>query len=147
MSAARIAAAALLLGTAVAAQTPTTWIAIRANGVERGAFAPRAAPYTQGGPSVSVYLFDRRDVRAPDGKIITGFEFIGWSEGENSRVQVFTLVPRDDAPNEYLANGNRELLSRRDLASYQIAQGQTVRIAEMTRLGIEPMVLSSERRD
>ena len=45
-----------------------TWITITAADTERGAFVPRDMPYTQGGPSVGVYLVDRKDVRMPDGQ-------------------------------------------------------------------------------
>ena len=131
------------LAISAVAQRPETWITITANGIERGAFVPRPEPYSQGGPAVSVYLFDQRNVRTPDGLVITGFEFIGWTEGEATRVQVFALVPQKGAPNTYMPNGDADLLTRRDFATYRIGMDQGVAVAEMRGLGIEPMILAA----
>jgi hypothetical protein len=120
---------------------PDTFITISAGAVQRGGFIPRSTPYTQGGPAVSVYLFDRKDIRTSDGLIITGFEFIGWAEGDGTRVLVFALVPQKGAPNTYMPNGTADLLERRDFATYQILRDQGVAIAEMRDLGLEPMIL------
>jgi hypothetical protein len=90
---------------------------------------------------VSVYLFDRKDIRTSDGLIITGFEFIGWAEGDGTRVLVFALVPQKGAPNTYMPNGTADLLERRDFATYLILRDQGVAIAEMRDLGLEPMIL------
>ena len=133
------------LSTTVVAQQTQTVIGITANGIERGSFIPRDTPYTQGGPAVGVYLVDRRDVRTSDGLVVTGFEFIGWTEGDGTRVQVFALVPRKGAPNTYMPNGDPDLLERRDFASYRIRSDQGIGIEEMRSLGIEPMILSSAR--
>jgi hypothetical protein len=103
-------------------------------------------PYTQGGPSVSVYLFDNHSVRTADGQALTGFEFIGWTEGTATRVQVFALVPKEDAPNVYLPGGDPRNLMRRDFASYLLGPGQDRRIIEMGTVGVEPMVLQSVAR-
>ena len=133
------------LSTTVVAQQTQTVIGITANGIERGSFIPRDTPYTQGGPAVGVYLVDRRDIRTSDGLVVTGFEFIGWTEGDATRVQVFALVPRKGAPNTYMPNGNPDLLERRDFASYRILSDQGIGIQEMRSLGLEPMILSSRQ--
>jgi hypothetical protein len=146
--------AALIAFSAIVpdAQPANTWIVVKTFGTERASFVPREMPYFQGGPSVSVYLIDQRsrqprdNVRLQDGLIVTGFEFIGWTEGDRTRVQVFALVPSKDAPNTYMPGGKPELLQRRDFASYQISRGDSVAIDEMTALNIEPMVLSAENR-
>ena len=147
----RIAGGALIAMALVLSASSTwaqrrTWITIDAAGKERGAFVPRAVPYTQGGPSVGVYLVDRQDVRMPDGRILTGLDFIGWSEGAGTRVQVFALVPKDGIPNTYLPGGDARNLVRRDYATYRLAPGQSRPIAEMRALGIEPMVVRSVAR-
>jgi hypothetical protein len=133
----------LSLSVSAAAQQADTRISIMASGAERGTFIPRPAPYVEGGPAVSVYLYDRRNVRTTDGLIITGFEFIGWSEGDATRVMVFALVPRADAPNVYLPEGKYELLQRRQFATYLIAAEQGIPVSDMRDLAIEPMVLVS----
>lgn len=132
------------------AATPTgaqqhIWVVIEAGGHERGAFVSRSAPYTEGGPSVGVYLFDRKDVRTRDGQALTGFEFLGWTEGVGTRVQVFALVPKDGMPNTYLPDPKN--LRRRDFASYLVVAGQSQSIVEMTALGVPPMVLRTSMRD
>ena len=117
------------------------YISISAGALQRGGFIPRTTPYTEGGPAVSVFLFDQRNVRTSDGLVITGFEFIGWAEGDGTRVLVFALVPRQGAPNTYMPNGDFDLLERRDFASYGILRDQGLPVAEMRDLGIEPMIL------
>lgn len=135
----------VLLGSMVspgAAQTqPDTFVSITAGSVQRGGFIPRTAPYTQAGPAVSVYLTDQQNVRTPDGMVVTGFEFIGWADGDGTRVQVFALVPQKGAPNTYMPDGKAESLERRDFATYRILHDQGVAVAEMRDLGIEPMIL------
>jgi hypothetical protein len=142
---ARLMTVLVLVGSIVAPAAsqmqPDTFITISAGAVQRGGFIPRSTPYTQGGPAVSVYLFDRKDIRTSDGLIITGFEFIGWAEGDGTRVLVFALVPQKGAPNTYMPNGTADLLERRDFATYQILRDQGVAIAEMRDLGLEPMIL------
>jgi len=133
-------------GTLTFAQQQT-WIVIEAGGAERGGFVPKNAPYTEGGPTVGVYLFDRQNVRMPDGLALTGFEFLGWAEGTATRVQVFALVPKESVPNTYMPNGDAKNLRRRDFASYLVASGQSQAITEMTNVGIQPMVLRATLRD
>jgi hypothetical protein len=141
-----IAIALLVSGSRTWAQE-RTWITITAAGTERGGFVPRDVPYTQGGPSVGVYLFDRQDVRMPDGQALTGFDFIGWREGAATRVQVFALLPKAGMPNTYLPGGDNRNLARRDFASYLVRPDGSQPIAEMSALGIPPMVLRSVVRN
>ena len=137
----------LLLSVSSTLAQERTWIAIDAGGKERGTFVPRDVPYTQGGPSVGVYLFDRQNVRTADGQALTGFEFIGWTEGTATRIQVFALVPKDGVRNAYMPGGDSRNLVRRDFATYLLAPGESHPVAEMTVLGIEPMVLRSVVRN
>jgi hypothetical protein len=141
-----IAIALLVSGSRMWAQE-RTWITITVAGMERGGFVPRDVPYTQRGPSVGVYLFDRQDVRMPDGQALTGFDFIGWREGAATRVQVFALVPKSGTPNTYLPGGDSRNLDRRDFASYLVRPDEAQPIAEMSTLGIPPMVLRSVVRN
>ncbi len=136
----------VLAGVSIGAQTQT-WVVIEAGGNERGAFVPRSAPYTEGGPTVGVYLFDRQNVRTSDGQALTGYEFLGWTEGTGIRVQVFALVPKEGVPSTYTPNGDAMNLQRRDFASYLVRPGQSQSITEMTALGIPPMALRAALRD
>jgi hypothetical protein len=71
--------AALIVGASAqlgAASEQETWIVVQSDGEERAAFVPAKEPYTEGGPAVSVYLRSK-NVRAKDGLVITGFEFVG----------------------------------------------------------------------
>jgi hypothetical protein len=145
--AALIVSIAGALGGASAWAQTQTWVVIEAGGKERGAFVPRSAPYTEGGPAVGVYLSDRQNLRTRDGEALTGFEFLGWTDGTGIRVQVFALVPRDGAPNTYMPNGDASNLQRRDFATYLVGPGQSQSITEMRALGIQPMVLRAALRD
>ena len=135
----------VLAGASTWAQTQT-WIVIEAGGNERGAFVPRSAPYTEGGPTVGVYLLDRQNVRTADGEALTGFEFCGWTEGTGIRVRVFALVPKEGEQNIYMPNGDAKNLQRRDFASYLVGPEESQSITEMTTLGIQPMVLRAALR-
>jgi len=118
---------------------------VQADGKDRAAFVPELKPYTQGGPAVSVYL-NREDVRTKDGLVLTGFECIGWKEASTNRVMVFALIPREDATNTYMPDGDEKNLRRRDFATYTVGRGQTLPVEEMKTLGIKPMVLRAEAR-
>lgn len=61
--------------------------------------------------------------------------------------RVFALVPKDGVPNTYMPNGDAKNLQRRDFASYLVVTGQSQTIAEMTALGVPPMVLRTVMRD
>jgi hypothetical protein len=137
-----IALLVLVSGSLMWAQEQT-WVTIAAADRERGAFVPRDRPYTQDGPSVGVYLVDRQDIRMPDGQVLTGFDFIGWSEETGIRVHVFALVPKEGVANGYMPGGDRHNLRRREFASYLIRPGESRPVTEMKALGIEPMMLRS----
>lgn len=120
--------------------TSSGTVQIYADGTLRGAFEPRGEPYATDGPSVAVYL-EKRDVKAADGQLVAGFEFIGWPEGQGTRVQVFLLVPARGEANSYLPEGKTERLARRYFISVLLAKGDEVVLAKMRDLGVEPMRL------
>ena len=134
---AAVLAAVLSLGGSATSGT----VRVFADGKLRGAFEPRGEPYATDGPSVSVYL-DRRDVKAADGRQVTGFEFSGWPEGQGVRVQVFLLVLAQGEANSYLPEGMTERLARRYFVSVLLAKGDEVVLSKMRELGVEPMKLS-----
>lgn len=136
----------LALGVRAAVQAPDTTVLIRVAGTQHasqaGSFIPSPVPSIQGGHSASVYLLSGQDVRTTDGLRIIGFSFVGWVEGDATRVQVFALVPRGGAPDVDLRY-RPELLDGREFASYRISAGETIAITEMRSLGIDPMMLTS----
>jgi len=139
-------ATALLLSASLTCAQERTWLTISTAGKERGAFVPRNVPYTQGGPSVAVYLVDQQGVRMSDGLVITGFDFVGWNEETGTRVMMFALVPKDGMPNTYLPRGDARNLVRRDFATYLVRAERSEPVKEMSALGIPPMVLRSVLR-
>jgi len=141
--------AVLIVGASAqlgAASEQETWIVVQSDGEERAAFVPAKEPYTEGGPAVSVYLRSK-NVRTKDGLVITGFEFIGWKEATSNRVLVFALVPRDDAENTYMPDGDPKNLRRRDFTTHTVGGTESIAIEKMRTLGIDPMVIRAELRN
>jgi len=128
-------------GLALAASASAATVEIYANGERRAALTARPAPYTTNGPSVSVYLLDKKDAKTPDGRIVTGFRFIAWDEGDATRVVVFALVPRAGARNVYLPGGRDSNLARRDFSTHLIPTNGQVIVSQMKELGVAPMEL------
>ena len=138
----------ILLSTCTLAQTDKTQVVVDAPAAPgwspvRASFVPRDVPYFEAGPSVSVPAV-RSDARLPDGQIVSGFAFIGWSEGDSTRVMVFALTAPKGATNTYMPSGSHDF-ERRDFATYRIASGGSVQVAEMRTLGLEPITLSVRR--
>ena len=129
-----------MAGLALVGVASADTVQVYAGGKLRGAFEPRGEPYAADGPSVSVYL-EKRDVKTADGQVLTGFEFIGWQEGQGGRVQVFLLVPAKGEANAYLPEGRAERLARRYFSSLLLAKGDEVLLGKMRELGLEPMKL------
>ncbi len=132
------ALAAAIAGICLVGAASAGTVYIYADGKLRGAFEPRGEPYATDGPSVSVYL-EKRDVRTTDGQVVSGFEFIGWPEGQGVRVQVLILVPAKGEANSYVPEGKTERLARRYFISVLLAKGDEVVLAKMRELGLEPM--------
>ena len=127
-----------MVSSALAGVASAEAVQVYAEGKLRGAFEPRGEPYAADGPSVSVYL-EKREVKTADGQVLTGFEFIGWREGQGVRVQVFFLVPAKGEANAYLPEGKVERLARRHFSSVLLAKGDEVLLTKMRELGLEPM--------
>ncbi len=133
----RIAVIALA-AVAVGAYASGDTVQVYAGGKLRGAFEPRGQPYAADAPSVSVYL-QRPDVKTTDGRVVTGFQFAGWPEGQGVRVQVFVLVPAKGEANAFVPEGGTEPVARRQLSSVLLAKGDEVVLGKMQELGVEPM--------
>jgi hypothetical protein len=85
-----------------------------------------------------VYL-EKRDVKAADGRSLTGFEFVGWPEGQGVRVQVFLLVAAQGEASSYVPEGKTERVARRYFVSVLLAKGDEVAVTKMRELGVVPM--------
>lgn len=126
------------VGLALAGAPGVGTIQVYVDGKLRGAFAPRGEPYASDGPSVSVFL-EKRAVKTADGRVPTGFEFMGWQEGQGVRVQVFLLVPAEGEANAYLPEGKSQRVARRHFSSMLLAKGDEVLLDKMRELGLEPI--------
>ena len=102
---------------------------------------PRDVANTIGRVSV---VLPRKDVRLPDGQIITGFSFDGWTEGDGVRIVVSALVPADGT-NRYVEVQRgmppASLFRKREFNRFALVPGENRNIDEMKALGIEPMVV------
>jgi len=116
-------------------------VEIFAGGKLRGAFTPRAEPYSTGGPSARVSLFDNQTVKTADGKAVSGFEFVGWREGKRTRVKVFVLLPGKGQANTYIPGDQPERMARREFSSHLLGPADDVAISKMKELGLAPMLL------
>ncbi len=130
-----------VVGVAYAGNASAATVQILANGKLRAAFTPQTAPYSTGGPSARVSLFDRQDVKTADGQAVSGFEFVGWREGKGVRVKVFVLVPGKGEANAYIPGDRPERMARREFGSYLLGPTADVPVAKMKELGVAPMLL------
>jgi TonB family protein len=113
-------------------------IHITVDGRDSAGFVPRDEPYTQGGPSAGVHVPPDSPARVRDGRVISGFEFIGWTEGPRTRVLVLALVPAVGEPNVYTSDAKR--LQRVDLASYLVGPELDVTVGAIQGTGFGPVV-------
>lgn len=122
-------------------------VGIFTSGGLRGLLEPKTEPYFSDGASVSVFLLgkqalsDNQDVKTADGKVVTGFKFIGWHEGQGTRVMAFVLIPREGVDNTYLPDGDAKNLMPREFSTHLVGPTGEVPVSKMRELGLEPMVL------
>lgn len=111
----------------------------------QGFFAPRNDPYEA---SVccpfKMPAPDPGNVRDEDGLIVSGFGYYSWKQDGAIHVRVLALVPRPGAPNRFLWTTPGDLRPR-DFVTFKLSMGQTHLVAEMKRLGLEPIRVSLER--
>jgi hypothetical protein len=114
----------------------------------RGGFQPmdHAVDVSSTVARVAVALM-RKDVRLADGKIVTGFGFDGWTQGDGVQVVVSSLLPADGT-NRYVevARGTRPSFRKQEFARLVLKPGEKRAIDEMKALGIEPMVLQLDTK-
>ena len=86
-------------------------------------------------------------MRLADGRIVTGFGFEGWTEGEGVQVVVSALLPSDGS-NRYVEvpRGTRPSFRKQEFARLSLKPGEKRPIAEMKALRIEPMVVQLETK-
>jgi beta-lactamase regulating signal transducer with metallopeptidase domain len=116
------------------------WVAV-SHGPHRGWFEARIQPYTQGGPAVFFPVAESDGARTADGRPISRIRFIGWREGEATRVIALVSVPRDDGANTYTTDASR--LVERDAGTYLIRFGELLELKDLEALGISNVWISS----
>jgi len=92
---AALVAGTIALGSALASrERQGLFVVIADESGRRGRFQP--ADHVLDVPNTTarvVVALMRKDVRLADGKIVTGFGFEGWTEGEGVRVVVSAMLP------------------------------------------------------
>ena len=103
--------------------------------------APRTAPPTD--RIAMACPVNRKDVRMPNGQVVSGFGFYPWIEGRTTHVRVFVMVPAPGAPNRWLheTGDDPKMLRPVTFASYTLGPEEPKRIEEMKALGLEPWVI------
>jgi hypothetical protein len=93
-----------------------------------------------------VSLVRRPDVKAPDGRAVTGVGFNSWTDGGSIEVVVFLLVAPAIGPNVY-APDRVGTLTQRKLETFSLpAQlGAHHDVVEMKDYGLTPLGVSVER--
>ena len=120
------------------AQGRGLFVVVADGGGERGGFEPDRQPRDVANTigRVSVVL-RQKDVRLPDGQIITGFSFDGWTERDGVRIVVSALVPADGT-NRYVEVRRgmhpASLFHKREFSRFALAPGENRNIDEMKAL-------------
>ena len=113
-------------------------------GMEVRAVAPTSKPMTYR-ETTAMFLTWNQNVKDAKGRIVTALGFRTWAQNKDARVEVFTLVPRAGAPNQYMARsgrGNLDNLEPVPFAQFTIAVGATRHLDELKTLGLEPLVVT-----
>jgi hypothetical protein len=130
---------ALLAGCAHHAKTGAKYVSlVSAEGTRIAGVVPTTEPYTHNGPAATAWL-PNKGARAADGRIVNGIMIRSWSEAGAARVQVYGMLTRAGVTAEFTTD-DAELESV-ELGSYLVRPNQTVPIAEMKELGVEPLLL------
>jgi beta-lactamase regulating signal transducer with metallopeptidase domain len=111
------------------------------HGLQRAFFEPRLQPYTQGGPSLYFTVPEGEDARTSDGSRISRVRFIGWREGDATRVMVLVSVPGGGEANAYTTDTSR--LVERDAGTYLIRFGELLELKDLEAFGIRNVSISS----
>jgi hypothetical protein len=117
-------------------------------GMEVRANPAVSGPLTYQDAGSAMFFTWNHNVKDAKGRIVTGLAFRTWAQGKDARVEVFTLVPRPGAPNQYYATGGRgslDYLEPIPFAQFTIAVGGTRNLDEMKTLGLDPLVVTCAR--
>lgn len=143
--AALVLASAVIAAPRVLTQPRPMIVVVDGAGQVRAAFQPRNEPLVNpedGTPPVAVSVTGQ-EARTPDGMIVSGIAFTGWTEGSGFRVVALALLQQDGAPG-VAANRRALNLPRRQFASFTVALRQSRRVEEMKAFGLEPLVVRAE---
>jgi hypothetical protein len=111
---------------------------ISSEGKRIAGVVPTTEPYTHNGPAATAWL-PNQGARMVDGRIVNGIMIRSWSEAGAARVQVYGMLVKAGAPAEFTTDDAQ--LEPVELGSYLLRPNQTVPIAEMKELGVEPLML------
>ena len=117
------------------------------DGTPRLRFGLREAKPKQWPDSGDVHFFFRRhDVKDAAGRVVTGLGFIGWKQGPDARIAVFTLVPKAGAPNAFLAASPETTRNLRlePFDEFTLAPGKSMSVDKVKVLGVEPAIVVFE---
>jgi hypothetical protein len=133
-----------------AAQAHGLFVVVADGSGQRGGFQPDSQPRDVANTIARVSVFlPQKDVRLPDGQIVTGFRIDGWTEGDGVRIVVSALVPADGT-NRYVEVQRgmhpASLFGKREFNRFALAPGENRTIDEMKALGIEPLVVRLDSR-
>jgi hypothetical protein len=109
----------------------------------RGAFQPDDHPLDVANTTARLLVrLMQKDVRLADGKIVNGFGFEGWTEGEGVRVVVSVLLPSDGS-NRYVEvpRGTGPSFRKQEFSRLLLKPDEKRSVDEMKALGIEPMIV------
>jgi hypothetical protein len=109
------------------------------HGAKRVSFTPRPSPYMYGGPWVALPLIET-GAKTPAGQPITGIRFIGWREGNATRVMALVSI-QDDRGTTTRAGVAAPL--EQDAGSYLVRFGDLLELEDLEAFGISNVWLSS----
>ena len=111
----------------------------------RGGFEARRLPYRSGARfPLRVALSPQTTGKTSDGRVVNGFAFYGWVDGNQTRVKVFMLIPAPGVENAYVwteASSADEKLIPKEIAEIMLSEDTPKPILEMKQLGIGPFRL------
>lgn len=126
------------------------WVRVyRADGTGGAAFIPLPSAYVYDGPSVSVFVHGADVGKTALDQPVRGAKFIGWKEGDATRVTVYALLgePADwPEMSERAPRDLEESLMPVQIGVYHVTRGARVTIDALERYGMKPMTIALEEQ-
>ena len=129
-------------------QTPGSGVGVAVSSAEgqQAAFEVPVSKSFPGAPYVIVWhaslpqrwVKPGHQPRTKDGRLVSGFKFAGWMEGNNAKIIVTALV--NDRSKQY-ASTKEEELEEQFVETYFAKIGDRVRVSDMSLYGVQPLEL------